>query len=193
VFLSRFTNCTSNIILLENCKPLLTRWPIGESDGIDHKITVEPPQVVLNNAYGGIDIPAIIVNAKVVIEIFRLHGPVRTQDGMQVMFNVANPLQREQTITKSEDRAKVIAIQELLERDGDFVRSAVQFFVQAALEAEMTEALRLRTASAAKAGLAIAVAFTTAPWNARSPAWPLVSSLSLRAEICAAQLVSQLY
>ena len=60
---------------------------------------------------------------------------------MQVMFNLTNPLQREQTMTKVQDRTKVIAIKELLERDEDFVRSAVQSFVQAALEAEMTEAL----------------------------------------------------
>jgi len=60
---------------------------------------------------------------------------------MQVMFNVTNPLQREQTMTKTEDRSKIVAIKELLERDEDFVRSAVQGFVQAALEAEMTEAL----------------------------------------------------
>ena len=60
---------------------------------------------------------------------------------MQVMFNVTNPLQREQTITKGEDKAKVVVIKELLERDADFVRAAVQSLVQAALEAEMTEAL----------------------------------------------------
>jgi hypothetical protein len=81
---------------------------------------------------------------------------------MQVMFNVANPLQREQTMTKSEDRAKVIAIKELPERDEDFVRQGVRSFVQAALEAEMTEARRLRRAIAPKAGLAIAVAITAA-------------------------------
>ena len=45
---------------------------------------------------------------------------------MQVMFNVTNPLQREQTMTKGEDKAKVVAIKELLEREEDFVRSAVQ-------------------------------------------------------------------
>src|SRR5258706_15764421 len=60
---------------------------------------------------------------------------------MQVMFNVTNPLAREQTMTRIEDKAKVIAIKELLERDEDFVRSAVQSLVQAGLEAEMTEAL----------------------------------------------------
>lgn len=60
---------------------------------------------------------------------------------MQVMFNVTNPSQREQTITKGEDRSKITAVKALLERDGDFVRTAVQGLVQAALEAEMTEPL----------------------------------------------------
>jgi len=60
---------------------------------------------------------------------------------MQVRFDATNPVVREQTMTKVQDKAKVIAIKELLERDEDFVRSAVQSFVQAALEAEMTEAL----------------------------------------------------
>ena len=60
---------------------------------------------------------------------------------MQVMFNVTNPLQREQTMTTGEDRSKVVAIKELLEREEDFVRSAVQSSWQVALEAEMTEAL----------------------------------------------------
>src|SRR5271165_1671919 len=60
---------------------------------------------------------------------------------MRVMFNVTNPLAREQTMTKVQDKAKVVAIKELVERDEDFIRSAVQSFVQAALEAEMTEAL----------------------------------------------------
>jgi putative transposase len=44
-------------------------------------------------------------------------------------------------MTGIEDRAKTKAIKALLERDEDFVRSAVQSLVQAALEAEMTEAL----------------------------------------------------
>jgi putative transposase len=60
---------------------------------------------------------------------------------MQVMMLVTNPLAREQTMTKVQDKAKVVAIKELLERDEDFIRSAVQTFVQAALEAEMTEVL----------------------------------------------------
>ena len=51
------------------------------------------------------------------------------------------PLAREQTMTRVEDRARTTALKELLERDEDFVRSAVQSLVQAALEAEMTEAL----------------------------------------------------
>ena len=60
---------------------------------------------------------------------------------MQVMIEVTNPLAREQTMTKNEDRSKIVAIKELLERDEDFIRTAVQGFVQAALEAEMTEVL----------------------------------------------------
>ncbi len=60
---------------------------------------------------------------------------------MQVMIEVTNPLAREQTMTVKQYRVKVVALKELLERDEDFVRSAVQSFVQAALEAEMTDAL----------------------------------------------------
>jgi transposase-like protein len=60
---------------------------------------------------------------------------------MQVMIEVTNPLAREQTMTKVQDKAKIHAIKELLERDEDFVRAAVQGFVQAALEAKMTEVL----------------------------------------------------
>ncbi len=44
-------------------------------------------------------------------------------------------------MTVKQGKAEVIAIKALLERDEDFVRSAVQSFVQAALEAEMTDAL----------------------------------------------------
>lgn len=44
-------------------------------------------------------------------------------------------------MTGIEDRAKTRAIKALLERDEDFVRTAVQSLVQAALEVEMTEAL----------------------------------------------------
>ena len=51
-------------------------------------------------------------------------------------------------MTGIEDSAKTKAIKALLERDEDFVRSAVQSLVQAALEAEMTEALPPRRATA---------------------------------------------
>ena len=44
-------------------------------------------------------------------------------------------------MTVKQGKAEVIALKELMERDEDFVRSAVQSFVQAALEAEMTDAL----------------------------------------------------
>jgi putative transposase len=60
---------------------------------------------------------------------------------MPVMMDITTPLAREQTMTGIEDRTKTGAIKALLERDEDFVRTAVQSLVQAALEAEMTEAL----------------------------------------------------
>jgi len=44
-------------------------------------------------------------------------------------------------MTVKEDKAEVAAIKGLLERNEDFVRWAVQCIVQAAPEAEMTEAL----------------------------------------------------
>ncbi|MGH6846418.1 MAG: hypothetical protein ACREC0_02945 [Methylocella sp.] len=48
-----------------------------------------------------------------------------------------------------EGKAEIIAFKGLLERDQDFFRSAVESFVHAALEAEMTEAV-----GAAKSGRA---------------------------------------
>lgn len=44
-------------------------------------------------------------------------------------------------MTKREGKAEVVDIKGLLERDEDFMRSAVEVLVQAALEAEMTEAI----------------------------------------------------
>ena len=44
-------------------------------------------------------------------------------------------------MTVNKGKAEITGIKGLLERDEDFVRSAVQCFVQAALEAEMTGAL----------------------------------------------------
>ena len=44
-------------------------------------------------------------------------------------------------MTKSEGKAEVIDLKGLLARDEDFVRGAVEALVQAALEAEMTEAI----------------------------------------------------
>jgi putative transposase len=44
-------------------------------------------------------------------------------------------------MTKRESKAELIDVKELLERDEDFVRSAVEVLVQAALEAEMSEAI----------------------------------------------------
>ena len=44
-------------------------------------------------------------------------------------------------MTKREGKSELIDVKELLARDEDFVRSAVEVLVQAALEAEMTEAI----------------------------------------------------
>jgi len=44
-------------------------------------------------------------------------------------------------MTKGEGKGEVIDLKGLLARDEDFVRAAVEALVQAALEAEMTEAI----------------------------------------------------
>jgi transposase-like protein len=44
-------------------------------------------------------------------------------------------------MTEREAKAEVIDLKGLLTQDGDFVRAAVEALVQAALEAEMTEAI----------------------------------------------------
>src|SRR5262245_53045878 len=59
---------------------------------------------------------------------------------MLVMSDVTDPC-RVHTMTKSQSRAQVIDLKGLLARDEDFVRAAVEALVQAALEAEMTEAI----------------------------------------------------
>ena len=59
---------------------------------------------------------------------------------MLVMFDVTDPV-RVHTTTKGEGKAEVIDLKGLLARDEDFVRAAVEALVQAALEAEMTEAI----------------------------------------------------
>ena len=59
---------------------------------------------------------------------------------MLVMFDVTDP-GRVHTMTKGEGKAEVIDLKGLLSRDEDFVRAAVEALVQAALEAEMTEAI----------------------------------------------------
>ena len=63
-------------------------------------------------------------------------------------------------MTKGEGKAEVIDIQNLLARDEDFVRAAVEALVQAALEAEMTERLALPRGSAARRGWHTAAATT---------------------------------
>ena len=60
---------------------------------------------------------------------------------MRVMFDVTDPVGREQTMTKEQGKPESIDVQAVLERDADFIRAAMRAVVQAALEAEMTEAL----------------------------------------------------
>jgi putative transposase len=60
---------------------------------------------------------------------------------MRVMFEVTDPVEREHSMTKRQDKSEAGEIKALLTADGDFLRSVVQSAVQAALEAEMTEAL----------------------------------------------------
>lgn len=59
---------------------------------------------------------------------------------MLVMSDVTDPV-RVHTMTKGKGKAEVIDLKGLLARDEDFVRAAVEALVQAALEAEMTEAV----------------------------------------------------
>jgi putative transposase len=60
---------------------------------------------------------------------------------MRVMFEVTDPVEGEHTMTRVEGRAERLEVKALLERDEDFLRSAVQGLVQAALEEEMTAAI----------------------------------------------------
>src|SRR5512142_475623 len=60
---------------------------------------------------------------------------------MRVMSDVTHPVEREHTMTKSQGKAEVVDLKGLLERDADFLRTVVVGAVQAALEAEMTDAL----------------------------------------------------
>src|SRR5215475_6228113 len=59
---------------------------------------------------------------------------------MLVMFKATNPV-RVHTMTKGEGKAEIIDLKGLLARDDDFVRAAIEALMQAALEAEMTEAI----------------------------------------------------
>jgi putative transposase len=54
---------------------------------------------------------------------------------------VTDPVAREHTMTERTGKAEQIDVKELLGRDQDFVRVALEALLQAALEAEMTEAI----------------------------------------------------
>src|SRR6202048_2686767 len=59
---------------------------------------------------------------------------------MLVTFDVTNP-GGGHTMTKGQGKGEVIDLKGLLARDEDFVRAAVEALIEAALEAEMTEAI----------------------------------------------------
>ena len=65
-------------------------------------------------------------------------------------------------MTKGEGKAEVIDLKGLLARDEDFVRAAVEALVQAALEAEMTEAIGAAKGSGARRGWPTAAGITAA-------------------------------
>jgi hypothetical protein len=81
---------------------------------------------------------------------------------MRVMLGITDPVERGHTMTKGQSKGEVIDIKGLLERDADFLRSAVRAAIEAALEAEMTEALAPKRANAPRAGWATAAATTSA-------------------------------
>ena len=60
---------------------------------------------------------------------------------MLVMSDVTEPVEGVHAMTKRQGKTGSIAVKGLLERDEDFVRAAVEMLVQAALEAEMAEAI----------------------------------------------------
>ena len=60
---------------------------------------------------------------------------------MLVMFDFTNPVKRAHTMTKRHVKGEATALKAILSEDDDFLRSAVRTAIQAALEAEMTEAL----------------------------------------------------
>jgi hypothetical protein len=59
---------------------------------------------------------------------------------MRAMSDVTNPLAREHTMTKVQGKSGLTDLKEHLSSDGDFLRGAVRAALEAALEAEMTEA-----------------------------------------------------
>ena len=63
-------------------------------------------------------------------------------------------------MTKGEGRGEVIDLKGLLARDEDFIRAAVEALAQAALEAEMTEAIGAAKGERSETGCRTAAATT---------------------------------
>ena len=66
-------------------------------------------------------------------------------------------------MTKGKSKSGLIDVKELLAQDADFVRTAVESLVQAALEAEMTQTIGAAKGSGRKRGWHTAAAITAAP------------------------------
>ena len=65
-------------------------------------------------------------------------------------------------MTEHKGKAELIDVKELLARDEDFVRVALEALVQAALEAEMTEAIGAEKGNGRRRGCRTAAAITGA-------------------------------
>ena len=65
-------------------------------------------------------------------------------------------------MTKHKGKTGLIDVKELLQRDEDFLRTALQALAQAALEAEMTETIGAAKGSRPRPGWPIAAAITAA-------------------------------
>jgi putative transposase len=80
-----------------------------------------------------------------------------------VMFNVTHS-ERSPTMTTAKDKPAAAAIKDLLSQSPDGLREIVRAVMQEMLEAEMTDALQPRRASAPRLAWATARATTPAPW-----------------------------
>ena len=74
-------------------------------------------------------------------------------------------------MTKGKGKAELIDVNELLERGRDFLRVALQALLQAALEAEMTEAIGAEKGERTEARLAYRSGYYPRSWVTRVGRW----------------------